>query len=388
MKVQAANVHLIQKMNRSKVLSFIRKNPWTTRSDIAYEPGLSLASITNLTSYLISNGLLKEVGMEDANRVGRKRTLLKFNSEGFRLICVMVYDETANIFITDLEGNVFSNECVSITDITQTRSINALLDALKNALEKSGKEITLGIGVFISGMILSKKNLALSSSHKIKNLDVKTLVENATGIPAFVENLSVIRAQSYVYNEDVSRVDNIIFVDMDNGIGAVQCSNGKVNRSILGEIGHTTVNPDGEECFCGNKGCLEVMCSAKRIISLYNSCSDSKCNNIEEISHKLSEDDPNANKALAECARYLGIGFANLVNLFYPSALVINRAGFSRCRAIFDEAVCEMKMRAYPALLQDLTITELDVSEEDTVRGAAFEMCERIFDISYENSII
>lgn len=388
MKVQAANVHLMQKMNRLKVLSFIRKNPWTTRSEIAYETGLSLASITNLTSYLITNGLLKEVGMEDANRVGRKRTLLKFNSDGFRLICAMVYDNNANIFTTDLEGNIFSNESASITDITQTSSINSLLDTLKSTLEKSGKEITLGIGVFISGMILSKKNLALSSSHKIKDLDLKTLVENATGVPAFVENLSVIRAQSYVYNEEMTDVDNIVFIDMDNGIGAVQCSNGKVNRSILGEIGHTTVNPDGEECFCGNKGCLEVMCSAKRIISLYNSYSDSGCNNIDEISHKINEDDPNANKALTECARYLGIGFANLVNLFYPSALVINRAEFSRCRTIFDEASAEMKKRAYPALLQDLNIIELDVSEEDTVRGAAFEMCERIFDISNENSII
>ena len=54
------NSQLIQKMNRLKVLNYIRKNPNTPRSIIARETGLSVASLTNITSYLISAGLLAE----------------------------------------------------------------------------------------------------------------------------------------------------------------------------------------------------------------------------------------------------------------------------------------------------------------------------------------
>jgi Fic family protein len=74
MAKQIGNAHLMQKMNRLKVLNFIRKNPGTSRPLIAEQTGLSLSSITNVTSYLLNLGLLTESGIVNQSRY-RTRTL-------------------------------------------------------------------------------------------------------------------------------------------------------------------------------------------------------------------------------------------------------------------------------------------------------------------------
>ena len=92
MNRQVGNVQLMQKMNRLKVLNYVRANPGVARPTIATETGLSLPSLTNVTTYLLSEGLLKEIGQEDVGRVGRKGMLLKLNERAFELLLVFIYD--------------------------------------------------------------------------------------------------------------------------------------------------------------------------------------------------------------------------------------------------------------------------------------------------------
>ena len=83
MKNTVGNSQLIQKMNRLKVLDYIRKNPGAARPQIALDTGLSLASLTNITSYLLEQKLIAESGMEKVERVGRKGTLIRFCAESY-----------------------------------------------------------------------------------------------------------------------------------------------------------------------------------------------------------------------------------------------------------------------------------------------------------------
>ena len=105
MTKQVANVQLMQKMNRLKVLNYVRKHPDCSRPEISRETGLSLASITNVTSYLLEIGILSENGTEIVGRVGRKSTLLRFSKDAYTLVCVFLSEDYINIYVTDLLGN-------------------------------------------------------------------------------------------------------------------------------------------------------------------------------------------------------------------------------------------------------------------------------------------
>ena len=383
MAKQVGNVSLMQKMNRLKVLDFIRKNPDTSRPYIAEQTGLSLASLTNVTAYLLDEGLLYECGVEPADRVGRKSTLLKFCAERYGYIIVALHGGSADIYYTNLEGEKKYNESVSVSDCSSEQIIYLLRQKTDFLVNRFGRENTLAVGLTFSGLVLDGNRFALSSSMKWNEHDIKKIFEANFGLPVFVENLSIIKAVGYLFSEKKWNDKNIVFVDMENGIGTVQIAGGSVVKTVLGEIGHTTVSPDGAKCFCGNFGCLEAMCSVNRLIDTVNESEENTVSGLEEFVKLYETGDVSAVRAVDECAEYLGIGLANLVYMLNPSSLVISKGQFADCDVVIKKAIDKMKKRIYPALLKGVDIHLAEIDEDMTVIGAAYEMCERMFDISF-----
>lgn len=381
MEKQIGNVHLMQKMNRLKVLNFIRRNPDIARPMIAEQTGLSLSSITNVTSYLLEAGLLMESGMERAERVGRKSTLLRFCAETYGLIFACLNEDFAEIYYTNLEGSILTQEQRSIAGLTPEEVITLLNSLISALLKEYNQGRTLGIGVIFSGMVLDDSRFVLSSSMKWKDLDIKKLLSKHTNLPIFVENVSRSKAVWYSNYYQQQDVDNLLFLDLEHGIGAVQLCGGVINRSVLGEIGHTIIEKDGEPCFCGNKGCLEAMCSAERILKLYKERSGKTARDLTRISKLYQQSDEAAVYAVTNCAQYLGMGLTNLITMFHPSVLVLNPGDFAQCPELIQEAKRLCLHGTYPALTQDLKICEIDISNENILQGAAFELCDSLFDI-------
>jgi len=388
MNKAVGNSQLIQKMNRLKVLNYIRRNPGAARPQIAHDTGLSMASLTNITSYLLEKELITESGIEKVDRVGRKGTLLRFNTEKYGFIFIFVSTDSVNISYTDLEGRIATRIRVNAEDMQPSKVVELVRENVASLVSEHGKERILGIGVAVSGMVLEGSRFVASSSLKWKEVDLKAILEKETGIPVFVENISLLKAVWYFSCGNWIDKKNMLLIDLEGGIGASQFYHGEINRAMLGEIGHTTVEKDGEPCFCGNRGCLEVMCSEQRVITLYQEKSGEKNSTLERISEKWSLGDNAAKDAVEDCGKYLGIGLANLVNLCKPLAIVINMGSYVNIRPLIECAVKEMKVRAYPALLSDLEIREVSISEENTVKGAAFNLCDRIFDIDYNGNLM
>lgn len=388
MNKQVANVQLMQKMNRLKALNYVRNNPDCSRPQIAQATGLSLPSVTNVTTYLLDIGILCENGTEEVNRVGRKSVLLRLCASKYDLICVYLKETGAIITRTDLEGTVKEKVLLEIKGLSSEVITKKLCEAIISLVNSYEKEKVLGIGVAISGLVLSDSRFVMSSRLKWKSFDLKKLLEAETGIPVFVDNVSVLKAAQYFSGHFKNSDQNALFVDLENGIGAVPYIGGAIQREILGEIGHTTVEKDGPQCFCGNKGCLEMMCSPKRLLALYEERSQKRVASVEEVENLASKGDKMALEAIANCGKYLGIGLANLVNLFNPTALIIDTGDFEKCQSLLKVAEEELMERAYAAITKDLFITHIKETEENIIFGTAFDLCDKLFDISFPKNII
>lgn len=388
MNKQVGNVQLMQKMNRLKVLEFVRRSGEVSRPLIAEKTGLSLASITNITSYLLERGLLCESGMEKVGRVGRKSTLLRFCADRYDLVCVYINDKFIHVAYTDLEGNCLEKVRIETNSLDASQLVKTLLESVVAMVSKHDKERILGVGIAISGLVLEDSHLVVSASLKWRSVDIRRLIEEAVKLPVFVDNVSILKATYYFSKNMPKDFENMMFVDMENGIGAVQYVNGAVSRSTLGEIGHTTVEREGEECFCGNRGCLEAMCSPARLVSLYQQHGGVNKNQLCDIENAYRQKEEAARKAVAECGKYLGIGLANLVNLFNPSVFVVDTGDFSECPSLLTEAESEIKQRAYPALTQKLIIRQVKENENDILRGTAVGLCDRLFDIAFPDNLV
>lgn len=387
MEHQAANNQLMQKMNRLKVLRYVRRNPECSRPVIARETGLSLSSITNITTYLMDIGILYECGMEQVGRVGRKSALLRMRETRNDLICAFVSGSQTNLYVTDLLGVAKEKYTVSTEGCSGEESLQRMTAELKRILSLRGRERFLAIGVAVSGLILEDSRFVMSSELKWRSLDLKHTLEQETGLPVFVDNNSQLRAVWYYRSAGFSQ-ENMVYVDLEGGIGAVQLADGSICRNTLGEIGHTTVKKDGEPCFCGNRGCLEAMCSVKRLFSLYESAQGSRPTSLTDLQRLYEDGESAAVFAVESCGTYLGIGLANLVNLLNPQMLAIHTGSFTQCPSVLTVAERELRRRSFPALTENLLVHHTTQTEDTMLSGMAQILCDRVFDIAFPNNIV
>ena len=132
---------------------------------------------------------------------------------------------------------------------------------------------------------------------------------------------------------------------------------------MAGEIGHTTIDVAGPKCSCGNYGCFEALASEKALVNnvvkrikegSYSLVSEYVNGDLENITTRFvykaaEEGDEVALSELNKIAIYLGIGIANIVNIFSPELVLIS-GGIVRGRKFIEDVVLEtIKKRSFEA---------------------------------------
>jgi len=118
---------------------------------------------------------------------------------------------------------------------------------------------------------------------------------------------------------------NCILVGIGTGIGAAILLNGEVYRGIqnkAGEISHITINPFGEMCHCGKRGCLSMYIS--EVTLLKRTPKNLNIHSIEEILHCVEQGEQWAVDIQQDVATYLAIAINNLVCLYEPEAVIVS----------------------------------------------------------------
>lgn len=218
-----------------------------------------------------------------------------------------------------------------------------------------------------AGVVTAAPNLGWTDvplrSLLARGLQAEVLLENDANAAALGE---------FVYGAG-KPYDTMVYVTISTGIGGGFVFDGKIFHGAsgaAGEIGHITVEPSGPTCFCGNRGCLEIVASgtaigriateavkAGRSETMQRLADDPEEIDSEDVARAAAEGDPVANEILDEAARYIGIGFGSLINLVNPQAIVVG-GGVSKLGArILDPATAEAKRRSFPQSFGDCTIT-------------------------------
>lgn len=386
MNKQVGNVQLMQTINRLKVLNYFRQHPFSSRPQAAADIGLSSASLTNITSFLINKKLLKEVGTEEVARVGRKSTLLCFNEEAKELLCVGISRDTTNVFRVNLDGEAKEVKSLSIIDLEIDEVVSLICDKIREYLELYGESNFMGIGLFLSGLVLKGKRFIFSADLNWGEYDFVSKIEGITSLPIIIENNTVLNALAYFKRTPYTSGENAIFLDMHEGIGMAYFSRGEVNPDILGEVGHTTIDINGAECVCGNRGCLEAMCSVEQALALYKASAGKEID-IQELNALLAEKDAAAVEAAGKCANYLGVALTNIMKLFMPSILVCNMGDYMQCRYIWEGAVHILQANMQKVFGRVIPVREVSLKESDVLAGMAIRICDKLFAVDYFQNI-
>jgi len=212
------------------------------------------------------------------------------------------------------------------------------------------------VGVGAPGVIQMDKGIVVKSPNfpDWNNLPLRDELEQALHIPVIIENDANAAALGEQWRGAGRDISSMILLTLGTGVGGGIVLDKRIWHGadgMAGEIGHMTLIPDGRPCSCGNTGCLEMYASGRGIVQSYcedpgvpRSSDSVRGITSEKIYQLAGEGDAIARRVMKDMGRMLGIGIANLINIFNPQMIVIG-GGVKDAWPLFIDATREEVMR-------------------------------------------
>jgi glucokinase len=211
------------------------------------------------------------------------------------------------------------------------------------------------VGVGAPGVIQLGTGVVVKSPNfpDWNNLPLRAVLEKALGMPVFIENDANAAALGEQWRGAGKGINSMILLTLGTGVGGGIVLNNRIWQGadgMAGEIGHMTLIPDGRLCGCGNRGCLEMYASARGIVQSYRElpvrASSLAADTItsEQVYQAARNGDPGALQVMKDMGRVLGIGIANLINIFNPEMIVLG-GGVKEAWQLFITATREEIMK-------------------------------------------
>jgi len=171
----------------------------------------------------------------------------------------------------------------------------------------------------------------------------------------------------------------MIYITVGTGIGGGIILDGQLYRGVDGahpEVGHQVIDPAGPECSCGFRGCWESLAAGPAMVAWLEAHAPAAYLHrpgitAQKICELAKEGDAVALQAVEHEAHYLGLGLANLINLFTPDAIVLSGSVMKSAPLFLDRirGVIGRGCRFVPAKKTQLTLASL--GDDTNLIGAA-----------------
>lgn len=211
-------------------------------------------------------------------------------------------------------------------------AMQRVADLLSKSVRETGGEL-LGIGIGCTGPV-DPVTGALGSVNFFPHWEGRNPVaalSKAFGVRTFVENDADAAALGEMSLGVGKGKKQLICVTIGTGIGVGVVLDGRVYRGFEGihpEAGHHVVEPSGPVCTCGARGCWESLASGPAISEWLKQQAPggafSPDISTEEVCANAREGDEWCLRAVDRGAFYLGVGIANLINMFAPEVVVLS----------------------------------------------------------------
>jgi glucokinase-like ROK family protein len=322
--------------NLNLVLKTIFDNESISRAEIARVTKLTRATVSDMVTNLIEEGLVEEIGFGDSIG-GKAPILLSLIADSRYLIGLNLAQDKFIGSVVNLRGEIKETVEFPVEESDGEQALQVIHKILDQLTDKEWKPI-VGVGIGTPGLVNTLEGTVVSAVNlDWQDLPLAQLLESRYDLPVTVLNDSQATAiGEFVYGDEHNSDDNLIVVTVKQGIGAGILINGRLFQGDgggAGEIGHVVVEENGTLCRCGKYGCLETVASARavvqRAVDLASEYSNSElANNLQGISLSAIEgawraNDPLAHRVVSDAAHILGISIANLVGALNIQKIVL-----------------------------------------------------------------
>jgi predicted NBD/HSP70 family sugar kinase len=340
--------------NRALVLRTLFRSGPMSRADLARETHLTRVTTSDLASELLAEGLIEELGTRTNQGVGKPATLLGMVPRSRLTITLdLSDDEMFRAAVVDLAGTVIDRRSAKRAGRTGRHAV-ALAVELAQELASSAEQTLLGIGVGSPGVVDPYGVVVEATNLSWENVDLAGELSTAIGVPTHVANDANAAALGEL-GKGGSPDRSLLLVKVGQGIGAGLVVDGQLvlgERFAAGEIGHVVVEPRGNDCACGRRGCLETVIAAPRL--------------RQRLGESQSE-----SRVRTLAGRRLGLALAPVISTLNLRQIILSGPLDLLDERFRQAALDTIRDRTMPAVGENVEVRPSSLGEDDVHLGAA-----------------
>jgi glucokinase len=253
----------------------------------------------------------------------------------------------------------------------------ALLASTWDLLKKKAPGPVRSCGFGVTGFFSLKERKIIQSPNYpgLDGFPLFPALRKFIDVPIRIDNDANMAAYGEFKHGAGQGARSLVLLTIGTGIGSGLVLDGKLWQGAggyAGELGHITVNPEGEPCGCGNRGCLETEAAAPKIVRNYQAIAGrTEVADAREVYRLAKAGDPAALESFRKCAYYLGIGLGIVINLLNPEKILIGGGVVSAGQVLLGPAIEEARRRSHRVSFNGCRIEKAALGNDAGLVGAA-----------------
>ncbi len=299
--------------------------------ELGRRTGLSSSAISTLAAELIADGVVEQdPGATVSQGRGRPARRLRVRPPEGVVVGVDLGNTHVRVAAADVGGPVLAEEVEPLHGAdSMSRTVDLTAALVRRVVALTGRPqpqvrlVALGLpapldhatGTVADNNILSDWVGRQPGGELADRLALDVVVENDANLGALGEHRAGVGAGS----------DSLVYVKFSTGIGAGLVLGGRLFRGVggtAGEVGHVQVEPAGQLCRCGSRGCLETVVSLPRLVDALTPVTEDGLDPAG-LSSLVAAGHPGAVRVVTDAGRTVGQALASLVTVLNPELLVI-----------------------------------------------------------------
>lgn len=351
---QGANLPRVKVSNQCAILRVIYNRGPIRRSEIAKSLGLTMPTITGNVNAMIAAGIVHETGPAEpgGGYVGRRAQLVDIVPQSRYFIGAEIKGRERAVCLLDFRGGLVC----SARDDTPCRDyvddIMLTCEMIDRLMAEAGLgiESAAGLGVCLPGLVDSERGV-LETLRDLgwRERDVRADIVQCSGYRGPVSVCSSAHARVFgaqlLQRELVDRAETFAYLLVSDGVDCPFVINGSGSfgpAAGAGEIGHMVMEPDGVECVCGSRGCLEAYSGDRAVrAACASALAEGRAAGLramfvrgepvmEEVLRAQAGGDPDVTEIVARAVRTLAAAVSNVSRLICPGLMMIEGELFRR----------------------------------------------------------